>query len=74
MDQQWQLQTNLEDNESVDEVNSNDDNNQETTPANATVPHNPTPPPPLANLTSAASLPKTPMDYANDPVMPMANN
>ncbi len=30
--------------------------------------------PPLANLTSAASLPKTPMDYADNPVMPIANH
>jgi hypothetical protein len=36
----------LEDNESIDKVNSSDDNDQETTPTNATVPHCPTPLPP----------------------------
>jgi hypothetical protein len=63
----------LEDDNSINEVNSSDDNDRETTPTNATVPHRPTPPP-LTKLTLAASLPKTPMDYANNPVMLMANH
>jgi hypothetical protein len=33
----------FENDKSIDEVNSSDDNDQETTPTNATVPHRPTP-------------------------------
>ncbi len=36
----------LEDNKSIDDVNSNDNNDQETAPTYRTVPHRPTPPPP----------------------------
>ncbi len=35
----------LENDKSIDEVNSSNNNDQETTPTNATVPHTPTPPP-----------------------------
>jgi hypothetical protein len=36
----------LEEDKSIDEVNSSDDSDRETTPTNATVPHRPTPLPP----------------------------
>ncbi len=46
----------LEDDKSIDEVNSSNDNDRETTPTNATVPHCPTPLPPrqlnISNVTT----------------------
>jgi hypothetical protein len=61
----------LEDDKNIDGVNSTSDNNQETTPTNATVPHHPTPPPPCQLDISSFTTQNT---HGDNPVMLMAKH